>query len=85
MIFTPPDFCLAFLDFFFHLVVFGSLSQIEGGVDFRGALLADGGHLESDWLSQAVAGLQLQLGRLGRDFVEVSGMKRRLKKTPRHL
>lgn len=64
-----------------YLVIFGPLGQVKGGVDFRSALLAEGRQLEGDWLSQAVTGLQLELGRLHRDLMEVSeevGHKSRL-------
>lgn len=58
-----------------YLVVFGSLGQIEGGVDFSCALLTDRRQLKGDWLSQTITGLQLQLGGLGWDLMEVSGKK----------
>lgn len=55
-----------------YLLVFGSLGQVKGGVDLSGALLAKRRKLERDRLGQAIARLQLQLGCLGRDLVEVS-------------
>lgn len=55
-----------------YLVVFGSLCQIEGGVDLRSALLTERRQLEGDGLSQTVARLHVQLWRLSRDFMEVS-------------
>lgn len=55
----------------FGLVIFGSFGQVEGGIDLRSALLAEGRQLEGDRLSQPIAGLQLQLGRLSRDLMEV--------------
>lgn len=58
-----------------YLVVFGSPCQVEGGVDFRSALLAERRQLKGDRLSQAVARLHVQLGRLSWDFVKVSVQK----------
>lgn len=56
-----------------YLVIFGPLGQVKGGIDFRCALLAEGRQLERYRLSQTVARLQLQLGWLSWDLVEVSG------------
>lgn len=56
-----------------YLLVFGPLGEVKGSVDFRGALLAERWELKRDWLGKAITGLQLQLGRLGWDLVEVSG------------
>lgn len=55
-----------------YLVVFGALGQVEGGVGFGGALLAERRQLEGDRLRQAVARFQLQQGRVGGDLLEVS-------------
>lgn len=55
-----------------YLVIFGALGQVKGGIDFGSALLTERRQLEGDWLSQAVTRLQLQLGRLSWDLVEVS-------------
>lgn len=55
-----------------YLVIFGSLGQVKGGIDFGGALLTEGRQLEGNRLGQAVTRLQLQRGRLSWDLVEVS-------------
>lgn len=55
-----------------YLVVFGPLGQVKGGVDLGSAQLAERRQLEGDRLGQAVTRLQLQLGSLNRDLVEVS-------------
>lgn len=55
-----------------YLVIFGSLGQVKGGIDFGGALLAEGRQLEGNRLGQAVTRFQLQRGRLSWDLVEVS-------------
>ncbi len=55
-----------------NLVIFCSLGQVKGGIDFGRAQLTERRQLEGDWLSQAITRLQLQLGRLGWDLVEVS-------------
>lgn len=55
-----------------YLVVFGSLGQIEGGIDFSSALLTDRRQLERDRLSKTITGLQLQLGGLSWDLMKVS-------------
>lgn len=55
----------------FGLFIFGSLGQVKGGIDFSSAQLSERRQLEWDWLSQAVTRLQLQLGRLSWDLVEV--------------
>lgn len=55
-----------------NLVVFGALGQVEGAIGLWRALLAEGRQLEGNGLHQAITGLQLQQGRLGRHLVEVS-------------
>lgn len=55
-----------------YLIIFGSFGEVKGGVNFSGALLAEGRHLKGDRFRQAVTRLQLQLGRLSWDLVEVS-------------
>lgn len=55
-----------------YLVIFGSLGQVKGGIDFGGALLTEGRQLEGNRLGQAITRFQLQRGRLSWDLVEVS-------------
>lgn len=42
-----------------YLLSFGPLGEVKSGIDFRGALLAEGWELKGYWLGQAIASLQL--------------------------
>lgn len=55
-----------------YLLIFCSLCQVKSGVDFSGTLLAERRQLKGHRLSQSVTRLQLELGRLGRNLLEVS-------------
>lgn len=55
----------------FDFVIFGSLSQVKGGIDVSSALLAEGRELKRDRLNQAVTRLQFQHRGLSWDLVEV--------------
>lgn len=59
----------------YDLVIFGSLGQVKGGINFWSTLLTGGRQFKGDWLDQAIVCLQLELGRFRWDLVEVSGRK----------